>query len=194
MPGLPTTKDTPMSSHASSSTAAAEPTPAFDPDFVGEQPESALQELISRIEDEARTLHFTKFDQRDALALGLLLVDLGTTRALPIAIDVRRGEHILFHAALVGATPDSDAWIERKSRTAQRYWEPSLLVGLRARLGGGRLEDNGWFDQTLFASHGGAFPIHVEGTGVVATVTVSGLPQQADHDLVVEALKSHRSL
>lgn len=139
-----------------------------------------------------QALRFSKFGQDDALALGLRLVNLGTAQALPIAIDVRRNQHILFHASLPGATPDNDAWIERKSRTAERYCEPSLLVGLRGRLGGGRLEDNGWFDQTLFASHGGAFPIHVTGTGVVATVTVSGLPQQADHDLVVEALRSFR--
>ena len=39
-----------------------------------------------------------------------------------------------------------------------------------------------------FAAHGGAFPIYVRGTGAVATVTVSGLPQKADHELVVEAL------
>lgn len=161
----------------------------FDPDYPGQQPEEALTSLITRIEAETHTLRFTTFDQRDALALGLLLVDLGTTRRLPIAIDIRREQHILFHASLPGATPDNDVWIERKSRTVQRYFEPSLLVGLRGRRGGGRLEDSGWFDERLYASHGGAFPVYVKGTGVVATVTVSGLPQQADHDLVVEALQ-----
>lgn len=149
--------------------------------------------LIGRIEAETQTLRFATFDQRDALALGLLLVDLATTRELPIAIDIRRDQHVLFHASLAGATPDNDLWIERKSRTAQRYFEPSLLVGLRGRLGGGRLEDHGWFDERLYASHGGAFPIYVNGTGAVAAVTVSGLPQQADHDLVVEALHAYLS-
>lgn len=173
--------------------ARTSPTAEFDPDFPGEQSESALRSLISRIEDEARTLRFNRFDQAHALALGMLLVDFGTSRKLPIAIDLRRSRHVLFHASLTGATPDNDAWIERKSRTAERYCEPSLLVGLRGRAGGGRLEDNGWFDQRLFASHGGAFPIHVNGVGVVATVTVSGLLQQADHDLVVEALTAFRN-
>jgi uncharacterized protein (UPF0303 family) len=180
-----------VKAHNSTPPAAA---PAeFDPDFLGEQPEPALRALITQTEEEMQTLQFGKFDQDDALALGLVLVNLGTTRKLPIAIDIRRNQHVLFHVSLSGATPDNDAWIERKSRTAERYCEPSLLVGLRGRLGGGRIEDNGWFDQKRFASHGGAFPIHVTGTGVVATVTVSGLPQRVDHDLVVEALRSFLS-
>jgi len=176
------------------SSPAAQPVmAAFDPDYPGEQPELALAALIERLDTEAQTLRLSSFDQRDALALGLLLVDLATTRMLPIAIDIRREQHILFHVSLTGATPDNDIWIERKSRTAQRYLEPSLLVGLRGRVGGGRLEDKGWFDEQLYASHGGAVPVYVNGTGVVATVTVSGLPQQADHDLVVEALRTFMS-
>jgi len=55
------------------------------------------------------------------------------------------------------------------------------------------MEDNGWFDQRRYSPHGGAFPLYVKGTGQVATLTVSGLPQKADHDLVVAALTSFRN-
>lgn len=164
----------------------------FDPDSAGGQPESALQSLIARTENEVRTLQLSRFSQADALALGLLLVNLATERNLPIAIDIRRNKHVLFHVSLPGATPDNDVWVRRKSRTTERYAEPSLLVGLKGRLGGGSLEEQGWFDQTRYASHGGAFPICVKDAGHVATATVSGLPQKADHDLVVEALTFFR--
>ena len=66
---------------------------------------------------------------------------------------------------------------------------PSLLVGLRGRLGGGRIEDHAWFDQSRYAAHGGSFPVYVADVGAVATVTVSGLPQVQDHNLVVQALR-----
>jgi len=39
-----------------------------------------------------------------------------------------------------------------------------------------------------YAAHGGSFPLRAAGAGVVGCVTVSGLPQRADHELVVEAL------
>ena len=39
-----------------------------------------------------------------------------------------------------------------------------------------------------FQAHGGAFPLRVDGVGVIGTVVVSGLPQIEDHDFVVEQL------
>jgi uncharacterized protein (UPF0303 family) len=161
----------------------------FDPDSDATQPEGSLQALIARIEGEIRELQFPGFSMDDALNLGLLLVELGKEGQFPIAIDITKGEQVLFHVALTGATPDNEHWIRAKQRTAARYEAPSLLVGLRARLGGGRIEDQGWFDQSRYAAHGGSFPVYVTGVGAVATVTVSGLPQVQDHDLVVQALR-----
>jgi uncharacterized protein (UPF0303 family) len=161
----------------------------FDPDSRETQPREALEALIARIDAEVGELQFPRFSKDDSLNLGLLLVELGKTRQLPIAIDITKGDQVLFHVALDGATPDNEHWVRAKQRTAARYEIPSLLVGLRAMLRGRRIEDQGWYDETVYAAHGGCFPVYVAGVGAVATVTVSGLPQQEDHDLVVEALR-----
>jgi uncharacterized protein (UPF0303 family) len=39
-----------------------------------------------------------------------------------------------------------------------------------------------------YAAGGGSFPLIVENAGIVGSITVSGLPQRDDHNLVVEAL------
>ncbi|WP_086460551.1 heme-degrading domain-containing protein [Agreia sp. VKM Ac-1783] len=145
--------------------------------------------LAARIEDEITQLQVDAFGPADALRLGLILVRRGTEGALPIAIDIRRGEHILFHAALEGAQADNDVWIARKARSVERYGIPSLLLGTRPKIAGKRIENEGWFDQMSYAAHGGGFPVSVKGVGMVAVVTVSGLPQIDDHDLVVAALR-----
>ena len=150
-------------------------------------------ELIGRLEEQEKRLTFERFDNADAWALGCLLVDLATGRDLPIAVDIRRGDQQLFHAALPGSTADNDAWIERKVRVVRRYGASSYLVGRRLAANGQELDAGLGVDPARFAAHGGAFPVRVPHVGVVGVVTVSGLPQADDHALVVEAIEAYLS-
>jgi uncharacterized protein (UPF0303 family) len=145
--------------------------------------------LIAEIEAQEERLVFTRFSHADAWELGCILVELGTERDLAITIDIRRGDQQLFHAALAGTAADNDQWIDRKVRTARRFGNSSFLVGLRHRATGTPFETREWNDSLLFAAHGGAFPIIIRDSGLIGTVTVSGLAQDADHRLVVEAIE-----
>jgi uncharacterized protein (UPF0303 family) len=149
------------------------------------------KELVARIEEQERRLVFAAFDNDDAWRLGTLLVDLARARSASVTIDIRRNGQQLFHAALPGTSADNDAWIQRKVRTVDRYGHASYLVGLRCVARGTTFEQSSRLDPDTYAAHGGAFPIAVAGTGPVGTVTVSGLPQGDDHDLVVAALESY---
>jgi len=106
------------------------------------------------------------------------------------AIDVRRATQQLFHCALPGTTADNDSWIERKVRVVERFAASSYLVGLRAAAKGTTFAAQHDLPLQQFAAHGGSFPVRVAGVGVVGAVTVSGLAQQDDHALVVEALRT----
>ncbi|MEU6059731.1 heme-degrading domain-containing protein [Streptomyces sp. NPDC047097] len=145
---------------------------------------AAIEELTAQ--QEALTLD--RLTHEDAWALGTLLVELARERALPVAIDIRRGPQQLFHAALPGSSADNDDWIDRKRRVVERYGDSSLLVGARFRARGKSFDSDSRLDPARYAAHGGSFPLAVRGAGVVGTVTVSGLPQLDDHALVVEAL------
>jgi uncharacterized protein (UPF0303 family) len=67
----------------------------------------------------------------------------------------------------------------------------SYAVGLGMQQAGSTLAEKHGLSVSEYASHGGAFPLTVTGAGVIGSVTVSGLPQRADHELVVEALCAH---
>ncbi|MFD5899558.1 heme-degrading domain-containing protein [Streptomyces sp. NPDC060366] len=144
---------------------------------------------VAELEAQEARLVLPHFTYDDAWALGSLLVELSRERGAPVAIDIRRGAQQLFHCALPGSSADNDAWIDRKRRVVERYSESSFLVGSRFRAKGGTFEDSSRLDPDRYAAHGGSFPITVRGAGVVGTVTVSGLPQEEDHALVVEALE-----
>ncbi|MEU3858497.1 heme-degrading domain-containing protein [Streptomyces sp. NPDC028722] len=146
------------------------------------------------LEAQERRLVFRRFTHDDAWALGSLLVRLARERRAPVAIDIHRAGQQLFHAALPGSTPDNDAWIARKRRVVERYGASSYLVGTRFRAKGTTFEDSSRLDPDTYAAHGGSFPVRVEDVGVVGAVTVSGLPQLQDHQLVVEALEKFLSV
>ncbi|MEU9557058.1 heme-degrading domain-containing protein [Streptomyces fumanus] len=144
---------------------------------------------VADLEAQERRLVFRRFTHDDAWALGSLLVELARERQAPVAIDIHRAGQQLFHAALPGSSPDNDAWIARKRRVVERYRSASYLVGARFRAKGTTFEESSRLDPDTYAAHGGSFPIAVEGVGVIGAVTVSGLPQLQDHQLVVEALE-----
>ncbi|MET4924333.1 heme-degrading domain-containing protein [Streptomyces sp. PSRA5] len=144
---------------------------------------------VAELEAQEARLVLPRFTYDDAWVLGSLLVERSRLREAPVAIDIRRGGQQLFHCALPGSSADNDAWIDRKRRVVERYGASSFLVGARFRAKGSTFEDSSRLDPDRYAAHGGSFPIAVRGAGVVGTVTVSGLPQEEDHALVVAALE-----
>jgi uncharacterized protein (UPF0303 family) len=147
-----------------------------------------------RVESEEQSLVFDRFTNEDALALGLSLVELARKRHLAIAVDVERAGQRLFHHATAGTTPDNAVWIERKKNLVKRVFRSSYSVWLKLRAQGRTLaESMDGVSTEGFAAHGGCFPVNVKGVGFVGTVTVSGLPQKDDHDLVVEAIREFLS-
>ena len=110
---------------------------------------------------------------------------------LPITIDITRGSHQLFHASLPGTSADNDEWIKRKIRTVYRFGHSSLYIGQRLQSKGKSIEEAYLIPESEYAAHGGCFPIIVKKTGLVGTITVSGLPQEEDHQMVVQAIREY---
>jgi uncharacterized protein (UPF0303 family) len=72
-----------------------------------------------------------------------------------------------------------------------RYHRSSYAVGLKLQRDQMTLQAKTGLDLKDYAPHGGCFPILVQGTGCVGTITVSGLPQRDDHNLVVSVLQTY---
>lgn len=149
--------------------------------------------LVAAVEAQERELVLDRFTHDDAWQLGCLLVELATERDLAVTIDIRKGTQQVFHAAREGTTADNDSWVERKVRVVYRFGASSYLVGLRARAKGQDFNAQHQLPLQEYAAHGGAFPVRIDGVGIVGVVTVSGLAQGDDHALVVEALRAFRA-
>ncbi|HZC35313.1 MAG TPA: heme-degrading domain-containing protein [Chthoniobacterales bacterium] len=147
-----------------------------------------LSRDLERIEHQERELTLAKFDLEVAWRLGQRLRELAAERRLPVVIDIRYFGQPLFYSALPGSVPDNAEWVRRKSNTVARFHRSSYAVGLMLKQAQTTLLERYALPVADFAAHGGSFPIHVKGIAVIGAVTVSGLPQRADHELVVEAL------
>jgi uncharacterized protein (UPF0303 family) len=156
---------------------------------------------LERIARQEHELQWTSFNEDDAWQLGSTLHELAAERQLAIVIDVRRfAPHLgnqagapLFYAALPGTSPDNAEWARRKANLVARLHRSSYAVGLALKARNTTLQEKYGLPLADYASHGGAFPITLAGTGIIGSVTVSGLPQRDDHELVVEALCLERN-
>ena len=146
-----------------------------------------VTEDLERVSLQERELQLTRMDEQMAWEIGMRLRTLAEERSLPIVVDVRRFGQPLFYTALKGTTPDNVSWVQRKSNVVARFHRSSYGVGLTMKSKNDSLEARG-LPINEYASHGGSFPLAVKDAGIVGSVTVSGLPQRADHELVVEAL------
>lgn len=146
-----------------------------------------LIEDLERVNLQESELQFERMDEQMAWEIGTRMRAMAEERGLSVVIDVRRLNQPLFYTALKGTTPDNPEWVRRKSNCVARFHRSSYGVGLFMKSKNDSLEARG-LPKADYASHGGSFPITVRNVGIVGSITVSGLPQRADHELVVEAL------
>ncbi len=149
-----------------------------------------LTEDLERIALQERELQLARFDAATAWELGSRLRALAAERGLSVVIDVRRFGQPLFYTALEGTKPDHVEWVRRKGNVVARFLTSSYIIGLREKLKNETLAESQGLSIADYATHGGSFPLAVRDAGVIGSVTVSGLPQRADHELAVEALCS----
>lgn len=147
-----------------------------------------LKDDIARLERQEELLRFARFDLDIAWKLGGILREIAIEHSAAIAIDVSLRDRVLFHCALEGTTTDNTEWIRRKRNTVLRLWHSSYLVGRRLAFSHRVQEEAHNLPLADFATHGGGFPILVDGLGCVGAVTVSGVPQRIDHAIVADGL------
>jgi uncharacterized protein (UPF0303 family) len=148
------------------------------------EPQQELQQVL----DQEAKLIFPQFDASTAWEIGAALRQSALGRGGAITIDIRRGEEILFFHAMPGTTPSNADWARRKRNLVELLRRSSYALGLDGRIKGTSIVEKMDLPPRDYVSHGGCFPIKVAGAGHIGTITVSGLPQRTDHNLIVSVV------
>ena len=137
---------------------------------------------------EERILTLPSLDLVSALEIGEITKSLAISKNLPIAIEVRLGDWIIYHVSLPGSTPENDWWMSRKARTVMLKHHSTMYERVTAEERGVDWhKENNLLDET-HAIHGGGLPLITKNEGFVGVLLISGLPQVEDHLLGVEVL------
>ncbi|MFO7683563.1 MAG: heme-degrading domain-containing protein [Chloroflexota bacterium] len=149
-----------------------------------------MQDILNHLLQEEKELQFSHFNEDTAWALGSQFVQHAIAHNLPITIDITRGSQQLFHASRPGASADNDEWVKRKVRLVNRFGHSSFYLGQLLKSQGKSIEEMFLLPESDYAPHGGCFPILIKNTGMVGAITVSGLPQEEDHKMVVQTIRA----
>ena len=137
---------------------------------------------------EESLLTLPSLTNSDAIEIGQIATTLGVLRSLPIALQVRIDDWIVYHASLPGCTSENDWWIGRKARVVNLKKHSTMYERVLAEEQGiDWHKENNLLDET-HAIHGGGLPLITKNEGFVGVLLISGLPQVDDHLLGVEVL------
>ena len=148
----------------------------------------SLDDDLKKLALQEERLQFDAFNSTTALDIGMRLKSLVEQRGAKVAIDIQLAGHPLFFYAMQGTTPDNVDWIRRKRNVVMRFHKSSYAFALSMQKNGYTLADRFGLSTTDCALSGGCFPVRLRGSGVVGSITVSGLPHREDHGVVVEVL------
>lgn len=148
-------------------------------------------QLYQELEEQEKRLQFKKFNSEVALEIGLMLIELAKKDHKKVTIDITLNGHRLFHYAFQGTSPDNEQWIIRKCRVVNRFHMSSYRMGIQLKRSGSTIQQKYTLNEAEYAPHGGSFPIIIREGGYVGTITVSGLPQEEDHRMVISTLEAY---
>jgi uncharacterized protein (UPF0303 family) len=147
-----------------------------------------LEQELKTIALQEDKLQFERFDATTAFDIGTRIKEIAEKHNVAVTIDVQLHGWPLFYFAMPGTTPNNADWIRRKRNLVMRFHKSSYAIGLQLKQQKTTLAERYGVNPGDYVAAGGGFPIKLHGTGCVGTITVSGLSQKEDHQLVAEAL------
>jgi uncharacterized protein (UPF0303 family) len=146
-------------------------------------------QLLEQILQEENDMQFIEFTNKTAIQVGNAIIERAMNEEKLIVVDIRRNGQVLFHAKLEGTGPNNDRWIQRKINVANHFGHSSYYMHVLFKSRNTTIQENAYVDPMEYATEGGSFPIFIKNVGPIGTISVSGLPGEEDHGMIVSVLK-----
>lgn len=149
-----------------------------------------MSEFLTALLKQEEELQFDSFTNEDAFELGCIIVQHARdVIGKGIAVHIENGEYPLFTHYMTGTCGENTYWVNTKRNVVNHFGHSSLYVGEKFKADGTTFKDASGLSLDEYQGEGGSFPIVVRGQGKVATVTVSGLAGEEDHQVAVDGIR-----
>ena len=151
-------------------------------------PFTSSDELLA----EEALLSFDELDAATCVQIGSHVSAKAQADSLPITVEITLGSRLVYKAAFPGSTEDNDVVIAGKRNVVAISGHSSLYERNR------HLENQTTFEEATgqtfpeYAPYGGGVPFRSTDGQQQGVVIVSGLTQEADHAVAVDAIRSVR--
>jgi uncharacterized protein (UPF0303 family) len=147
------------------------------------------KELLEQLLQQESELQFVEFTNKTAVLVGSAILNRAMQENKFIVVDIKKNGQQLFHGKLDGTTINNDQWIQRKNNVANHFGHSSYYMHVLFKSKQTNIRDDSYLDPMDYAAEGGAFPIFIKNVGPIGTISVSGLPGEEDHGLIVSVLR-----
>ncbi|CAM1361934.1 conserved hypothetical protein [Tenacibaculum sediminilitoris] len=141
------------------------------------------------VNETIRKIELNKFNNELGFKMALAIINLSKKRNQNIAVAIDRLNYTVFLFVDDNLSSDNQNWLRRKANVAKRFEESSLSVKYDLANGNMNLEETFALNSKDFLAKGGAIPVFVKDAGMIAVITVSGLKDEEDHKIIIDALK-----
>lgn len=143
---------------------------------------------LAKVQEQERRLVLEKFNEEVAFEIGSAIYKRAAAEGLGIVIDIRTFDRQLFFASTSGTTFDNSGWVRRKANVVRHFLVSSYRLTLEHQRPDRSFAKEWALDVSDYVLAGGGFPVTVKGAGIVGSIAVSGLAEDHDHALIVDAL------
>ncbi|KAG1720315.1 uncharacterized protein EDB91DRAFT_1076775 [Suillus paluster] len=152
---------------------------------------------VESITAQEEACRLPSFDSNVAWEIGNIIrtnVQQKFTRPAVVYIAHANSSQLFFFATSgPGTLPDNMHWVKRKEAVVLRWGCSTMGMRLSLQTRGMTLQEKfEMSDPSIYAVHGGGFPVKVKGVeGVIGVIVVSGLAQEDDHGVIVDGIKEY---
>lgn len=147
-----------------------------------------VSKLLEAIEVQEELICFESFSNSDALAVGTMIAESVKNSERPVAIRVYLQDIVVFQYTMKGKEEWHYGWTEKKYRMVKATGHSSMYAMLQNKYFGKWKEFER--DETKAFACGG-FPIKLKDGTIIGAVSISGLVDPQDHEVVVSALSEY---